>query len=368
LKKKHKKLIYFIAGEPSGDLHASNLLLQLKKLDDNLIFRGLGGPLMEAQGLFPIDDFKKLSVMGFFEVLRDLPFFIKLKKKVINDIKNHSPATLVLVDYPGFNLKIAKAIKNKIRNINIVYYISPQIWAWKEKRINIIKKHIDSLIVLFPFEVAWYKNRGVNVQYFGHPLIDLYKSHASEVGFKKNKVIGLFPGSRSQEIVKHVPVLKECINLLKNRFKNIHFLVGLAEGTNKDVVLDLGLKTNFTIIKNNSLKAFNLSDVAIVASGTATLECAITKTPCVVIYKTSILSWLIASLFMKIQFVSIVNILANKMVYKELLQKKCTPQLIYKNVLNLLENKDCGKIKELEDLSGSLGEGTAYLNTAKYIL
>jgi len=355
-------------GEPSGDLHASNLLLQLKKLDDSLIFRGLGGPLMEAQGFVPIDDFKKSSVMGFFEVLRDLPFFLKLKKKVINDIKNQSPTTLVLVDYPGFNLKIAKEIKNKTKNINIVYYISPQIWAWKERRINIIKKYVDSLVVLFPFEVAWYKNRGINVQYFGHPLIDLYKSHPSEVVFKKNKVIGLFPGSRTQEIFKHVPILKDCIKLLKGRFNNIHFLVGLAEGTNKNIVRGLGLKTNFTIIKNNSLKAFNMSDVAIVASGTATLECAITKTPCVVIYKTSIVSWLVALLFMKVQFVSIVNILANKMIYKELLQKNCTPQLIYENVLSLLERNNNDKTKELEGLVGSLGEGTAYLNTAKHIL
>ena len=354
-------------GEPSGDLHASNLLLQLKKLDRGLLFRGLGGPLMQAQGMVPVDNFKKLSVMGFLEVLRELSFFIKLKKKIINDIIKHAPKTLVLVDYPGFNLKIAKEIKIKIKDIKIVYYISPQIWAWKEKRISIIKKYIDSMVVVFPFEVRWYKQRGVDVKYFGHPLVDLYKNKIVET-HNTNKIIGVFPGSREQEVLKHVPVLKKFIQLIQKNNKEIQFLIGLSDGVDEKIIHSLGLKKNYTIIKNNSVKAFNLSDVAVVASGTATLECALTKTPCVVIYKTSLLSWWVASFFIKVDFISIVNILANKLLYKELLQKNCTPELIYKNILTLLDKKTNNNMKEFEKIINSLGNGTSYLDTAKHIL
>ena len=367
MKKTYNKSFYFIVGEPSGDLHASNLAKNLKKLDKRVCFRGLGGPLMQSEGLVAVDDFSKLSVMGFWEVFKQLLFFVQLKKKIVLDILKNRPDVLILVDYPGFNLKIAKEVRQKNSKIKIIYYISPQLWAWKESRINIIKKYVDRLIVLFPFEVKWYKNRGVDVSFFGHPLVDLNNTIKFKKTSFKNKVVGVFPGSRKQEIKQHVPILKRVVACLRHQNPNIHFVVGLAKDVDEKIVSDLNLKKNFTIIKNNSLKAFHLSDVAIVTSGTATLECALTKTPCVVIYKTSFISWLIAKVFIKVRFVSIVNLLANNKIYEELLQGRCSSELIVEKVNGLLDIQKPLKLKELDSLVASLGNGKSYSNTAKYI-
>jgi len=368
LKKNYNKLIYFIAGEPSGDLHGSNVLRELNILNEEIKYRGLGGPFMQKQGLHPIADFSRLSIMGFSEVINELPFFIKLKKLVIKDISIHRPSKIVLVDYPGFNLKIAQNIKKKFSNIDIVYYISPQLWAWKEGRINIIKKYIDKMIVIFPFEVSWYEKRGVDVKYFGHPLIDIHNQQQIIDKNTTKKTIGIFPGSRPQEIKRHIPVLKDVIASIQKTRQDIKFIIGLAPGVSKKIISSLGLKKNFQIIQGNSFVGFELSDVAIVASGTATLECAITKTPCVVIYKTSIINWLIASFFMNVKFISIVNILGGKFIFSELLQNKCVPHLIVKKTFKLLNQNNKGLKQDLQSIVGSLGGGDSYIKTAKYIL
>ena len=368
LNKNNKQLIYIISGEPSGDLHGSYLMQELKSQSQvPLSFRGLGGPLMQQEGLKSVEFFEKLSVMGFFEVLKVLPFFLKLKKKIINDIRKHRPHKIILIDYPGFNLKIAKAIKGFLKT-KIYYYISPQLWAWKEKRIEIIVKYVDEMIVVFPFEVDWYKKRGVNVQYFGHPLIDLYKNNPSINNKNQTITVGLFPGSRNQEIKKHSAVIKDTIKILNNQIKNIHFIVGVPKQSNPIIIKNLGLQSNYTVVANNAFDAFNKSDVAIVASGTATLECAISKTPFVVIYKTSLFSWLLTSWLVKVRFASIVNILANKLIAPEFLQKRCLPNLIATKVIDLINSDNQQFETEVEKLVCNLGEGSAYNKTGNYIL
>ena len=362
MKKIKNRLFYFIAGEPSGDLHASNIMRSLKK-QSLVSFRGLGGPLMEKEGLVSLESFDRLAVMGFVEVIKELSFFLKLKKKIINDIKITKPDKIILIDYPGFNLRLAKALSS-FCNVPVIYYISPQFWAWKEKRIKYIKKYITNMIVLFPFEVSWYQKRNIKVNYFGHPLIDLYQKKI----VKNDKIcIGLFVGSRKQEINNHAPVVKEVVKHLQQNISNVFFIIGSLKNERLNIAKDLGLKNNYKIVYD-SFSAFDESDVAIVASGTATLECAITKTPFVVIYKTSFLSWLFASLFIKINFVSIVNILAKKLIVSELLQKNCHSNLICKKINILLSSNNEEYNNEINKILCLLGDGDSYPKTAEFIL
>jgi len=387
LKTKNNNLIYFIAGEASGDLHGANLIKQFKnQTNDTLIFRGLGGPLMQKEGFTCVENFARLSVMGFYEVLKDLLFFLKLKRKIMKDIITQKPAKIILIDYPGFNLKIAESVK-KNTNTKVYYYVSPQLWAWKEKRIDLIKKFVDEMIVIFPFEVEWYQKRGLGVKYFGHPLVDVYSKTTRKP--KPNTItIGLFPGSRKQEIKKHLPVMQSIIRYLETyyntdkRWQNhrLQFIVGILKNSNLTVDwLQTSSASNIKIIRD-SFVAFEKCDVAIVASGTATLECAITQTPMVVIYKTSQISWWITKYFINIPFASIVNILANKKIISEYLQSSCIDSCIAKEVIQL-QNPDyldgditrnepsrIWQIKNMRTVIEKLGGGTAYKQTANFIL
>jgi lipid-A-disaccharide synthase len=326
-------------------------------------FRGLGGPLMEKQGLIPLENFDRLAVMGFIEVIKELSFFLKLKKIIVDDIKIKKPDKIILVDYPGFNLRLAKALSS-FCSVPIIYYISPQFWAWKEKRITYIKKYITDLVVLFPFEISWYHKRNIKVHYFGHPLIDLYQKKTTE----NDKVcVGLFVGSRKQEINNHVPVIKEVVKLLQQQISDVFFIIGSLKNERLNIAKDLGLKNNYKIIYD-SFNAFDESDVAIVASGTATLESAITKTPFVVIYKTSFISWFITRFFVKIKFASIVNILANKLIVKECLQKECNAKKITNCLLSLINNDNKTLFENFDKVINPLGDGTAYKQTANFLL
>ena len=393
-------------GEASGDLHGANLIEQFKKQSGvSLCFRGLGGPKMIKSGLTPVENFERLAVMGFYEVLKNLLFFLKLKRKVIQDIIECQPSKIILIDYPGFNLKIAESIKKNIKiNTKIYYYVSPQLWAWKENRLNAIKKYIDEMIVIFPFELEWYQKRGLSVKYFGHPLLDNY-SKSNEVARNdlsstpQNFTIGLFPGSRKQEIKKHIPVMQGVIDKLElydffNYFGKpvdcqINIIVGIVD--NKEYYdinpMFVSKKSKIKYIED-SFGAFEKSDVAIVASGTATLECAITETPMVVVYKMSKISWWISKYFIKIPFASIVNILAEKPkgIVEEFLQNDCTSAKISLEVKKLLcfgrdevednENKIEEEYeiprnkqkRELKKIIKKLGNGDSYQQTAKFII
>jgi len=363
LLKNNNKLYYFIAGESSGDLHGFHLMQSIKNQHQNIEFRGVGGEKMKRAGLKSIVPFKRLAVMGFLEVIKDLPFFIKIKKNIIQDIISCQPEKIVLIDYPGFNLSLAKDLKKKLQ-IPIIYYISPQVWAWKENRIHKIKKYIDKLIVLFPFEVDWYRERGLDVKYFGHPLIDL--KAAPKQNKKPVTTIALFPGSREQELNKHLPLLKKTIKHLKKTSNSFSFLLCLAPEVNIKKIEDYmgSIDIDFT---TNSQKAFQESSVAIVASGTATLEAAIAQIPTVVIYKTSFVSWIVAKYFLSLRFVSIVNILANQEIFKELLQNEAQPRRVAREVVVSLKNSE-NIIRQLSKTIQTLGNGSAYINAARFII
>ena len=361
----NNKLYYIVAGEASGDLHGSNLMSCIIKNTPYLSFRGVGGPLMSQRGLKSLVFFNNLAVIGFFEVIKNFGFFLKLKKKLISDILLCKPDKIILIDYPGFNLSLAKAIK-KITNIPVFFYISPQVWAWKENRISIIKKYVDQLIVVFPFEKTWYKKRNLDVQYFGHPLIDLYKKHTFHKAKAFPLVVGLFPGSRKQEIKYHVPLLLKIIRLILKTNSNVQFIICLAPSINADEIKQLTQLDNVKIKPGCSWDVFNASSAAIVASGTATLECAISKTPFAVIYKTSLFNWLVANFILSVPFVSIVNILAKKLVVKEFLQYQALPEKIAEHTLKLLQHPKKTAV-ELSSVVNNLGGGRAYEQAAQYI-
>jgi len=362
---KNNNLYYIIAGESSGDLHGSKLINSIKNINSNIHFRGLGGPLMNETGLESLEDFNRMAVMGFLEILKDLPFFLNLKKNIISDICNKNPEKIILIDYPGFNLSLAKALK-KHSNIPIIYYISPQVWAWKENRISIIRKYIDKLIVIFPFEKPWFKQNNIEVEYFGHPLIDIYQSQLPPRAHPKNS-ISFFPGSRLQEIRRHVPIINKIIKQLLINNTKLTVVVSLAKGVDPKELDILTQINNVAIDSSESINTFRNSSVSIIASGTATLECALSNTPLIVIYKTSFISWFIAKMFLKIPFISIVNILAKKKIVSEYIQYNINIEKICAEIIDLVNNSTSME-KELKNITKTLGKGNAYNNSAKYII
>jgi len=369
--KKHKLNLFILAGEDSGDLHGSHIIQQIQKTYDNISLVGLGGKKLEQLGLHSFVPLNRLAVMGFWEVLKQLPFFLRLEKKILNYIITNKPDKIILIDYPGFNLRLAQKIKEKI-DAPIYYYISPQLWAWKEKRIEKIKKFVDYMIVIFPFEKNWYKKRGVRVQYFGHPLIDLMqtkKTKNQETLKPETLKIALCPGSRIQEIKQHMPIFEDVIQYYGKHNKNIEFVIYNAPGINAFIFNKYQKYINVKITSQSILSSFHNISLAIVASGTATLECAITLTPFVVVYKMSFWSWFITKRLVTSEFASIVNILAKKLLAPELLQKNFTRKSLIKNIEYLLdEGVQKNMISSLKLIRRQLGEGSAYNKTAQFIL
>ena len=366
--------IFILAGESSGDLHGGYLMKSLKKINPQIEFFGIGGSLMEAEGLNSLVPLNKMSVMGFVEVLKHLPFFMGLKKKVLTKISQEQFTQIILIDYPGFNLNLLPKLK-KITTAKITYYICPQIWAWKEKRIDLLKKYVDNKIVIFPFEPEWYKNRGVDVNFFGHPILDewepLTKEKLAEIlNLNSEKpILTLYPGSRDQEFNKHISILIEAAKIIKNKIPDIQVIVGCAKS------IDIShFSYNFPdwliLEMHNPQLSLEIADVAIIASGTSTLEAAVFGTPGVIVYKLSPISWWLSKLFVKVKFAGMVNLIANKEIMPELLQNDANPEKISQYILELLENpKKYEEIKmELLKVKNSLGEKGVCEKIAKNIM
>ena len=327
----------------------------------NIIFKGIGGSKMIDAGLESLEDIRKMAIMGFVEIIKHLNFFRNLTNKVLDEIDNYQPRKIILIDYPGFNLRLAKKIKKRF-DIPIAYYISPQIWAWKENRIEIIRKYIDQMLVIFPFEVKWYKERGINAKFVGHPIFDEWAPTTKDelcrqLNLKReNPIITLYPGSRKQEINRHLPILLQAADKLKTDNISIQFILGVAQ--------------NIKIEKKHPQKALESADLALVSSGTSTLEAAVFGTPMIIIYKMAPISWLVSQALVNVPFAGMVNIIAGSMIMPELLQNKVTPGRIYKIAAEIINNPErITQMKlELSKVQYLLkGEGT--LNkAAKYIL
>ena len=370
MNKKNKQIFFIIAGESSGDYHGSKLMYYMKNINASIEFQGIGGALMESQGLRSLVPLKKLAVMGFWEVLKKLFFFLHLEKKILKHIQNTQPDKIILIDYPGLNLRLSKKIKSKF-NIPIIYYISPQLWAWKEKRVYTIKKYVDKLIVLFPFEKKWYERYQVPVKYFGHPLIYEAKQYQYSPP-KKQKIynVAFCPGSRADEINQHLPIFEQVMKQQKSIGAAINITIIKAANTNNKPFN--GLLQNYDNIKITEeplLEALQKCDLAIISSGTATIECAATYRPMIVIYKMSWLSWIITKLFVKIQFAAMINVVANKSIFPELLQGQLTPENIINHLNLMIGNIESNILNNsLEKVLCALDGGNAHQQTSQYIL
>lgn len=340
-----KKKILVVAGEASGDLHGAGLLKELKKINPDLEFFGMGGDKMRNEGLKILYHINQVSFMGLFEILSHLSFLRRVFKDIVLQIDSNKPDLAILIDYSGFNLRLAKKLKQ--RNIPIVYYISPQVWAWRKNRVHKIKKYVDKMVVFFPFEVDFYKKEGVNVELIGHPLVQLAKPSLPKEQFLERMeakgdqiIIGLLPGSREQEIKKILPVMLEACHLLNSRLKNIKVAIGLAPTIDKELVLSqLNQNSDAQVLENLTYDVMKYSNLLLVTSGTATVESALMETPMLVIYKTNFMTYFLAKLLVKVPYISMVNLIAQKQVVPEFIQSQASPLLIAQEMEKILKDK-----------------------------
>ncbi|MGB5005882.1 MAG: lipid-A-disaccharide synthase [Ferruginibacter sp.] len=354
---------YIIAGEASGDLHGSNLIKALKKKDEAAGIRCWGGDKMQSAGATLVKHYKDLAFMGFLEVIKNLPAILKNIRFCKADILQYKPTALILIDYPGFNLRIAKWAKEQ--GIPVIYYISPQVWAWKENRVKLIKKCVDKMLVILPFEKDFYAKWNYEVEYIGHPLVEvvdefLESNSKYQVSSSKYQVSGntiaLLPGSRQQEILKKLPIMLE----VAKHFPAYQFVVAKAPGL--DVHFYAALLApykNVSSVVNKTYELLVRSKAALVTSGTATLETALFGVPEVICYKGSAFSYQIAKRLIKIKYIGLVNLIMDKEVVKELIQDELTVENL-KHELNLLLSDETKKLQLQEDytsLKNLLGKG-----------
>lgn len=362
---------YIIAGEASGDLHGSNLMKALQNKDVNAEFRFWGGNLMQQVSNDLVKHYKDLAFMGFLEVLMNLKTISKNLSFCKIDIENFNPDVVIFIDYPGFNLRIAKWAKQK--GFKTHYYISPQIWAWKENRIKDIKRDVDKMYVILPFEKTFYETKhNYPVEFVGHPLLDAIanRTQVDEYDFRKQHtlsdkpIIALLPGSRKQEINKMLTVMLSVVD----KFPNHQFVIAGAPSQDFSFYKTFIKNNNISFVSNKTYDLLSISVAALVTSGTATLETAIFKVPQVVCYKGSWLSYQIGKQLVNLKYISLVNLIMDKEVVKELIQNDMNTKNLIHELQNILEPKKRSDIfinyYNLEKILGGKG---ASEKTAKFI-
>ena len=332
---------YIIAGEASGDLHGSNLMKALKQKDPQAEIRFWGGDLMKTQGGTLVKHYRDLAFMGFLEVAMNLRTILNNIKFCKEDIRKNKPDILILVDYPGFNLRIAKFAKEL--GIKVVYYISPQLWAWKEGRVEIIKKYVDEMMVILPFEEEFYKGHGVHSHFVGHPLLDAIaglndisaEEFKKENGLNEKEIIALLPGSRKQEVEKMLEIMLS----VRPNFKNYQFVIAGAPSLPKEFYQKY-VDDNVHFVSNRTYDLLRCSKAALVTSGTATLETALLNVPEVVCYRGSKISYAIAKRLVKnIKYISLVNLIMDREVVKELIQNDLNTKNLVEELNKMIEGE-----------------------------
>ena len=371
------KKILIVCGEPSGDLHASNLVKDLLSLDGSIRFFGMGGSLCKKAGVDITFDIAGLALIGLVEVLKNIFTVGRAYRAILKKADAEKPDLAILVDYPGFNLRLAAELK--IRSIPVVYYISPQIWAWGKDRIDIIKRCIKKILVFFKFEEELYKAYGVDAQFVGHPLLDTVKMSVPKQEFLKKHgflpdkpVVALLPGSRPGEVRTLLPIMAGAAAIAKRSYGDIQFAIS----KHPDLDIDLyrsalqASDIDAKLIEGFTYDLVGSSDLALVASGTATLETAIIGTPLVITYKVSFGTFVAYKLVAKTRFLGIVNIIAEKEVAPEFLQYEATPEKIAAKLSELIrdESKLSAMRGELAKVKSSLGSPGASMRAARSIL
>jgi len=360
---------YLISGEASGDLHGANLINALKKTDPKSEFRAWGGDLMNQAGADLVKHYKELAFMGFWEVISNLPTILSNLKKCKKDLIQFQPDVIIYIDYPGFNLRIAKWAKSK--GFLNHYYISPQVWAWKENRVQIMKQSLDALYVILPFEKKYFeKKHQFDVDYVGHPLIDYISKHAKNETFLQNNqlegkpIIALLPGSRVQEISKMLPLFIS----VSERFKEYQFVIAGAPGIDSVQYQPYLTNSSLKIVKEVTYDLLQHSSLALVTSGTATLEAALFNVPQLVCYRTSKINYWIGKRIVKLSYISLVNLILNRFAVTELIQQNCTVSNISKELDLLLDFKRQKEMRKAYlEMKRYLGDGEASMKTASLI-
>jgi lipid-A-disaccharide synthase len=363
---------FIIAGEASGDLHASNIVKQIKILDPNAEIQGWGGDMLVANGVNVNKHIRDLAIMGFIEVVKNIKTIQRNFKDCKKQIKDYNPDVVIFVDYPGFNLRMAGWAKK--HNFKTIYFISPNVWAWKESRVKKIKKYVDKMYVILPFEKEFYKKHNFDVEYYGNPLVDLiknYKNKPFDEFYTKNNlsgkpIIALMAGSRKQEISKILPIMVK----VEKHFPDYEFVITGAPSIDKDFYAEYLKDSKIKLLFGQTYEILSHSTAGLITSGTATLEAALFKLPQVVCYKTSFSSALIAKLVLNIEHISLVNIILGKCAVTELLQFDLTEAKIVEELKKIIPNGN--NLEQIQDdyrkLYNMLNNDEIYKNIASSII
>lgn len=363
--------LLIITGEDSGDLYGGNLAREIKKLSPDMNISGVGGKQMRSAGVDIICDVSDISVVGFLEVLEKLGSLRRLYRQIIEKFDSGNVKGVVLIDYPGFNLKVAKAAKE--RGIPVFYYISPQVWAWRKSRVKTIKKYVDKMMVILPFEKDFYKKEGVDVEFVGHPLLEVISPplQGGELGGReeicrklgiddRQLIIGILPGSRKKEIAYMLPPILKASSLIKEKYPSVQFLLPLSQSIEKDYLKNFITSeySYINVVKGKNYDVMKVSDLLITKSGTSTLEAAIIGTPMIIIYKSSLISFYLAKFFVNVSYAGLPNLLAGREIAPELIQFGANPGNIAEKAMYFLKDQNrLNQMKEeLKKVKHSLGE------------
>lgn len=362
---------FLIAGERSGDLHGGNLIKALRKHNPDAQFQGFGGDTMHDSGMEVVVHYRELAFMGFAEVLANLRTISKKIEQCKADILSYKPDVIILIDYAGFNMRIAKFAREN--GLKVFWYISPKVWAWNQKRAIKLRANVDRMFVILPFEKQFFKKFEWDVDYVGNPVLDAIKAHQAQTDFEKvinlqeNKpLVALLPGSRQQELKKIIPLMSG----VAAQLPDVQFVVAAVSNLKQDLYGELGTFKNVTFINDAAYDLLTIAKAAIVTSGTATLETALFRVPQIVVYKTSALTYWIAKLLIKVPFISLVNLIANREVVKEMIQGEASVEKVSAELCRILNDQvyrskmltDYDEIIKILD-TGSASENTAVLMT-----
>lgn len=367
--------VLIIAGEASGDLHGASLIRELKKIDSSLKIFGVGGNKMLAEGMELIYHIDKMAFLGFVEVVKHLPFIKKVQRDLIDEVKKRNVKEVILIDYPGFNLSIAKKLKSL--DLKLIYYITPQVWAWGKGRVKNIKELFNKVLVVFPFEEKFFKSKNVNAEFVGHPLIQEINSYnylnRDQLNNKfeldpAKEILLILSGSRKQEVKTIFPEAIKAASRLVDEF-DMQIVVACSSNLDEKVFYELTDQKNFKVIKDYTYDLLKHSKFGIIKSGTSTLEAGLMELPFVIVYKTSWLTYLIGKSLVKIKNIGMANIVLHEQVVPELIQNQANEKNIYSTAKNILSDDGLlNRMKlKLSRIKKVLGEKNAPKNAAKII-
>jgi lipid-A-disaccharide synthase len=365
----------FVAGDPSGDQHASLIVQRLSTVLPGVRCFGIGGPAMQSMGFETLMRFEDFNRMGLWEVLRHLPFFLKAKKQLKNAMDSNKPRVLVCIDYPGLNISLMKEAHK--RGIPVVWYIVPQVWAWKKQRAALLGKYASFIGAVFPFEVEFFKSYPAPVSFVGHPLVEALQQRTKAVnpgGSRNNNgpecTLSLVPGSRQQEVVAILPAMVNAAMLLKQHYPHLKIFVSKCRGLPMELFQKPCMQTEIEVFEGKLCDLLDRTRYAFVTSGTATLETALAGVPMVIVYRTSVVTYWLLKRMIHVPYIGLPNIVANEKIVPECIQQKANAQELAREMQKFIESPEHyeSTVKKLSRLKGILGGKNPSLEVASVIV